>query len=71
MHRLSHAGCHTCAPKGWHDVPVVSGDYDMDASIRHSSNKALPERLKLYTKRGKSYGPKTAYSGYHGYRGDD
>lgn len=69
MHNLAHAGCHDAAsPKGWHDVPKVTGDYDMDASIEHCSNKDMPKRLAMYVKRN-AYGPKTGYRGYT--NGDD
>lgn len=73
MHHLAHAGCHTCAPKGWRDVPFVTGDYDMDATIEHRGNRDMPARLNLYLKRGKqnAYGYLTAYDGYSGYHGDD
>ncbi len=72
MHRLAHSGCHECAPKGWHDVPVCVGDYDMDATILHRNNKDLPLRLSLYVKRRmNAYGPRTNYTGYHGLSGDD
>ena len=73
MHRLGHAGCHDCAPKGWHDVPVLTNDYDLDATILHRGNKDLPARLNLYVKHKgmNAYGPKTGYNGYHGYSGDD
>jgi hypothetical protein len=64
--------CHQCAPRGWRDVPDVTGDFDLDASILHRHNKDLPHRLELYTKRGgKAYGPGTAYSGYRGYSQDN
>lgn len=72
MHRLAHSGCHSCAPQGWHDVPQVTGDYDMDATILHRSNKDLPLRLALYVKcRNTAYGPRTGYTGYNGNGGDD
>lgn len=72
MHRLGHRGCHSCCPKAWRNVPVLSGDYDFDATIEHRSNKDLPARLNLYLKRNSSaYGPVTNYDGYHNYRGDD
>lgn len=72
MHRLAHAGCHECSPKAWHDVPVLCGDYDLDATILHRSNRDLPLRLGLYIKRGcNAYGYRTGYNGYHGYSGDD
>ena len=67
MHNLAHSGCHQCAPKGWRDVPLVTGDYDMDATILHRRNKALPSRLGLYTKTRvtaySQYGYKSAYNG--------
>lgn len=69
MHQLAHAGSHDAdAPKGWHDVPNVCGDYDLDATILHRSNRDLPARLELYIKRN-SYGPRTAYNAYGA--GDD
>lgn len=72
MHRLAHAGCHDCSPKAWHDVPYLSGDYDLDATILHRSNRDLPRRLELYIKRGcNAYGERTGYNSYHGYSGDD
>jgi hypothetical protein len=72
MHLLSHRGCHHCAPKAWRDVPVMTGDYDFDATILHRSNGDLPLRLNLYLKHDvKAYGPVTGYSGYNNYHGDD
>ena len=38
--------CHQCAPRGWRDVPDVTGDFDLDASILHRHNKDLPHRLE-------------------------
>jgi hypothetical protein len=69
MHNLAHQGCHDCGPKAWRNVPNVTGDYDLDATILHRNNPNLPARLKLYVKtKLKSYGPK----GYAGYGpGDD
>lgn len=73
MHQVSGSSrCHDCAPKPWRDVPVVSGDYDMDATIQHRNNQNLPARLALYAKTGdQAYGPATGYDGYHGYSGDN
>jgi hypothetical protein len=74
MHRLAHNGSHVdCSPKGYHAVPNVTGDYDLDATIMHRNNKDLPRRLELYVKKGKatSYGPLTNYNGYSNYHGDD
>ena len=60
----------TCAPGPWRDVPNVTGDYDLDATIAHRANADLPHRLTLYTKTGPGYGPLTGYSAYHNYHGD-
>lgn len=50
----------------------MTGDYDLDETIIHRSNKDMPQRLKLYVKQPKgSYGPRTNYNGYHGNSGDD
>ncbi len=60
-----------CAPKPWRDVPNVTGDHDLDATIEHRGNKDLPHRLALYVSGGgPGYGPLTGYNGYHNYRGD-
>lgn len=72
MHLLAHRGCHVCSPRAWHDVPDVSGDYDLDATILHRPNKDLPLRLAMYVKRGgNAYGYRSAYNSYSGYSGDD
>jgi len=72
MHRMAHAGCHDCAPKPWHDVPKVTGDYDMDATILHGKNRDMPARLALYSKGGgNAYSPVTGYNGYQNNHGDD
>lgn len=71
MKSLGADHCHQCAPKGWRHVPNLTGDYDLDATIAHRSNKDLPHRLAMYAKSDKAYGPRTAYSGYNRYSGDD
>ena len=63
MHKISRRGTHTNGPKGWHDVPNVTGDYDMDATILHRNNKNMPLRLNLYVIKtsgynGEGYGEK-------------
>ena len=62
--------CHDCAPAPWRDVPNMTGDYDMDATILHRHNKDLPNRLQLYVRRGGHYGPGSAYKGYSNYSKD-
>lgn len=71
MHRQFHGGCHDCAPKAWHIVPRVTGDYDLDATIGHSANKDMQRKLSMYVQSQGSfgYGPKTGYNRYG--RGDD
>lgn len=57
MHQVAHNGNHDQdAPKAWHNVPNVCGDYDLDATILHRSNKDLPDRLNLYIRRPRSRG---------------
>lgn len=66
MRILSHGDMHDdCAPKAWNDVPRLTGDYDLDATIAHRHNKDLPDRIHLYVKRA-IYGKRTGYSGYRG-----
>jgi len=69
MRRPKGTPCHDCAPDGWRGrTPKITGDFDLDETIIHRSNKDMPERLKLYTRK---YGPVTNYVGYHNYQGDD
>jgi hypothetical protein len=49
----------------------MTGDYDMDASIMHNRNEALPEKLKQHLAPRPAYRPRTGYRSYHGYHGDD
>lgn len=72
MHALTRRGNHTCAPKGWRGVPNVTGDYDLDATIMHRSNKDMAQRLKQHIAApAPTYGPRTSYHGYSGNHGDD
>lgn len=59
---------HACCPEGWRDVPNVSGDYDLDATMMHRENPNLPDRLDQHISKGS--GPRTGYNGYHNYHGD-
>jgi hypothetical protein len=63
MQAMGHRGNHICAPKGWRDVAMLSGDYDLDATIEHRQNSDLPARLAQYVKRD-AYAQRTAYNGY-------
>jgi len=68
LHAIAHAGCHELAPKEWRKTPLLTGDYDLDATILHRHNKDLPHRLELYIRKQ----PHSAYRGnYHHYNGDD
>ena len=63
---------HQVAPAEWRRTPDLTGSYELDAVIARNSNKNLPARLDMYLDKGDNiYGPKTGYSGYHGYSGDD
>lgn len=71
MEEVAHNGKHACAPKPWREVPNVTGDYDLDATIMNRRNADMPARLNLHvTKRGTAYGPLTGYGAYHNYHGD-
>ena len=66
------ARSHQCAPREWRDIPRITGDYDLDATILHRHNKDLPHRLLLYIRKGAfPYNPRSAYNGYSGMHGDD
>lgn len=70
MQRLSGAAAnHSCCPAGWRDVPNVSGDYDLDATMMHRENPNLPARLEQHLARGMN--PRTGYDAYDGYNGDN
>lgn len=63
--------CHQCAPRDWRNVPNVTGDYDLDATILNRTNGDMRGRLELYVRPKKaSYGYLTAYNGYHNHQGD-
>jgi len=63
---------HTFAPSIWRRTPNITGDYEMDASIVHCKNKAVPSKLRMYLLTDEpGYGPRTGYDGYSGYSGDD
>jgi len=63
--------CHQCAPKDWRNVPMITGDYDFDATILHRKNLDMIGRLELYVRpKRSSYGYKTSYDAYES-SGDD
>jgi hypothetical protein len=65
MHKLAHRGNHQVAPKPWRCVPMLTGDYDLDATIGHMPNKDMQVKLEMYTAcSGGGYGPRTAYDRY-------
>jgi hypothetical protein len=65
-------GCHshTVCPEEWRRTPDMTGSYELDAVIKRSRNKDVPDRLKMYLENESAYGPRTAYNGYHNYGGD-
>jgi hypothetical protein len=63
---------HKCAPKPWQEIPILTGDYDLDATIMHRQNPNIPARLEMYVKHsGRAYAPRNDYNSYHGYGGDN
>ena len=67
-----HVPSHQCAPQDWRRTPMITGDYDLDATILHRNNKDLAHRLELYVRKNKgAYGGLSGYSGYSHYHGDD
>ena len=63
-HELSESlrGCHECAPPEWRQTPVVSGDYDLDETLRHRDNASMVEELPQHI-RTRSL-KRTGYNGY-------
>lgn len=68
MRQPKNVKCHQCAPKEWRHTPNMTGDYDLDSTIMHRGNRDMPARLGQHLSSGS--GPRTAYNGYHGYKGD-
>ena len=63
---------HKCAPEEWRHTPDLTGSYELDAVIAKTNNKDMSARLSFYLDRSDNlYGPRTGYSGYHGYSGDN
>lgn len=58
---------HQFAPEMWRKTPNITGDYEMDASIVHCKNKAVPAKLSMYTLEHNAYRSQTAYNAYSGY----
>lgn len=72
MRKPKGVPCHDCAPEGWaHHTPNITGDYDLDETLMHRSNKDMQAKLSMYTRKIAHSGPKTAYNGYHGYNRND
>jgi hypothetical protein len=64
--------CHNCAPKEWKVIPDRTGSYELDGVIHHNPNPDMRTRLHFYLDQSDTlYGPRTGYSGYNGYSGDD
>jgi hypothetical protein len=63
---------HSVAPAEWRHTPDLTGSHELDAVIARNPNKDMSRRLDMYLDQAdNAYGPKTGYSGYHGYSGDD
>jgi hypothetical protein len=68
---MSRNQLHEYAPAEYRKTERITGDYEMDASIAHCKNTDVPKRLKLYVADNNAYGPRTGYTGYDNYQGDD
>lgn len=74
---------HSMAPKEWHHTPNITGDYEFDASIMHTSCKRVMRDIPHAIKNDSAYvsiiGDQTAYrprnnyrgGAYNGYQSDD
>ena len=72
MRRPRGVSTHKCAPDAWRRVPNMTGDYDLDATILHRSNKDMAAKIQSHLRNPRgSYGSRSAYSGYAGLHGDD
>ena len=79
MKRPTGIMCHECAPKEFRNTPQFTGSHELDAVIHRSKNKNLADRMKMFAPNvgeetlygNDAYGPRTAYNGYSGYKGDD
>ena len=61
-----------CCPKEWEDIPVITGEHELDAVITYNDNQDMVHRLALYCgAEDTAYGQVTGYSGYQHYHGDD
>ncbi len=63
--------CHICAPSDFKRTPNLTGCYELDAMIRHTSNHDMIDRLSDHISSSGGYGSRTGYNGYNGYSGDD
>lgn len=70
MRRLRGYQMHECAPKDWRNTQDVTGSYELDAAIKRSRNRDVPDRLRVYIENETAYGARTGYDGYHNYGGD-
>jgi hypothetical protein len=71
--RYNHQyGEHGYCPKEWDGIPVVTGNFQMDAVIAINNNSDIRNRLAIYcASSDTAYGPITGYDGYSGYSGDN
>lgn len=61
MRRPKGVNCHECAPTGWRGhTPNLSGDYDLDETMIHRSNKGMSAKLGMHLK-----SPRSVYENRH------
>ena len=70
MRRPKGYQSHECCPNEWRNTPDMSGSHELDAVIKRSRNRDVPDRLKLFLENETAYGARTGYDGYHNYGGD-
>lgn len=72
MHAVAHRGVHQCAPKPWRQVPNLTGDYDLDATILHRKNRDMAARLAQHISgpAGAGYGPRIRAQNHGSHRDD-
>lgn len=70
MRRRQGIPCHQCAPEEWRNTQDLTGSFELDAVISRNPNKDMSKKLDMYCS-DNTYSPRTAYSGYHNYSGDN
>lgn len=46
---------HKCCPEDWRNTPDMTGSYELDAMIMHTSNRDMADRLKDHLTSDEAY----------------